>query len=268
MDPFDKLRTGCQEVMDLLDAYALGAVDKADAIGLDRHVADCVRCWEELNKAQRTAALLALSIPLAEAPRQLGERIMVAAQRKGRAAPFGSGFFQRLRLISPVTAGASAMAGVVALIFAGFLQMGDLQDENNSLERQVEAADTELAQQQQVLAVLSASDTQKLPMGAISTRRGPTGVYTWSAVEGTGFLSLRDLPSQPDQQVYQLWFTFDKQALPVGTCVPLNGSCDFAVQFGLTRRQPDGVGVSVEPAGGSLAPTSKWLLFASFDNEQ
>jgi len=258
----------CQEVMDVLDAYALGAAEKADATGLEQHVADCVRCWEELNKAQRTAALLALSIPLAEAPRRLGERIIEAAQGRERRATFGSGFFRRFRFNSPFAVGAAALAGMIALVFTGFLQMNDLQDENSSLERQVKAADTELAQQQQVLAVLSASDTQKLPMSGISSNVGPTGVYTWSAVEGIGFLSLRDLPSQPGQRVYQLWFTFGEQSLPAGTCLPVNGSCDFAVSFGLTRRPPDGVGISAEPAGGSLARTSKWLLFASFEDEQ
>ena len=36
MDPIKKLNAGCQEILELLDAYALGAVDKAEAAEVER----------------------------------------------------------------------------------------------------------------------------------------------------------------------------------------------------------------------------------------
>jgi len=265
-----KEKLDCQAVMDLLDAYALGAVDKAEAKEIEAHVADCVRCWDELNRAQRTAALLVLSVPVQEAPAALGERIIGMARDERRLSPFGQGWLQRLGLGRPVAVGAVGVAGLAALVFSAFLQvqMNDLRDENGSLERQVAAADTELAQQQQVQAVLAASDTQKLPIIPTRSSADVTGDYTWSAAEGIGMLNLRDLQPLSDQQVYQMWFTFGSQALPAGTCVPLNGRCDFIVYFGSIRRWPDGVGVSVEPAGGSVMPNKPWFLFARFEGTQ
>ena len=129
MDPFDAPGKDCHEVMDILDAYALGAVGRGEARVLERHVADCIRCWEELNKAQRTAALLALSIPMTEAPSHLGERIMDAAQGKGQETGFATGIFQRLRFTPPVAAGALGCAALAALAFTALMQfqMGDLR---------------------------------------------------------------------------------------------------------------------------------------------
>ena len=145
---------------------------------------------------------------------------------------------------------------MAALVFSAFLQvqMNDLRDENGNLERQVAAADTELAQHQQIQAVLSAPDTQKLPITPTRTSVDLTGSYTWSAVEGAGMLNLRDLQPLPDQKVYQMWFKFGDWEIPTGTCVPLNGQCVFMVYFGPVRQGPDGVGVTIEAAGGSLAP--------------
>jgi anti-sigma factor RsiW len=40
----------CEQVQEMLDAYALGAAEAADASAIEEHVGDCVRCWEELTR--------------------------------------------------------------------------------------------------------------------------------------------------------------------------------------------------------------------------
>lgn len=74
----------CQEVRELLDAYALGAAEQAEAEGLERHVADCVRCWHVLNEAQRTTVLLSLAVAIEEAPPSLRDRILTQAKQDVR----------------------------------------------------------------------------------------------------------------------------------------------------------------------------------------
>jgi len=54
----------CEQIAEMLDAYALGAADAKEAAAIEGHVADCVRCWASLGEAQRTAASLALSTAL------------------------------------------------------------------------------------------------------------------------------------------------------------------------------------------------------------
>lgn len=69
----------CREVAELLDAYALGAAEREEDLAVREHVADCVRCWDELTDAQRTAALLALAVPLQHAGPSLRQRVIVRA---------------------------------------------------------------------------------------------------------------------------------------------------------------------------------------------
>ena len=261
----------CQEVLELLDAYALGAADKTEADGLERHVADCIRCWDELNKAQRAAALVALSIPLKEAPERLGRRILSAAQREkggGRGQPAGRGFGERLRLGWPAAAGALGLAGLAALAFAAFLQveMNDLRDDKSDLARQVEAAGHQLDDQQQILAVMSSSDTKQAPMSAVSSESSAWGVYSWSPGSGKGFIVCHDLPPLEQGEVYQAWISTEERPLSAGTFVASNGGCQYPMDLSSVQKRPKGIGVSREPEGGSASPSEKWVLFASFEN--
>ena len=66
----------CEQIRDLLDAYALGAADAPEAAAIEEHVADCVRCWSSLEEAQRAAASLALSTVLQKAPPSLRSRVL------------------------------------------------------------------------------------------------------------------------------------------------------------------------------------------------
>ncbi len=261
----------CQEVLELLDAYALGAADKAEADGLERHVADCIRCWDELNKAQRAAALVALSMPLSEAPERLGRKVMAEAQREKAPARVGGGVLglrRLLRLRWPAAAGALGLAGLAALAFAAFLQveMNDLRDEKGDLARQVEAAGHQLNDQQQILAVISASDTKQAPMIAVSSESSAWGVYNWSPGSGKGFIVCHDLPPLEQGEVYQAWISTEERPLSAGTFVASNGSCQYPMDLSSVRKRPKGIGVSREPEGGSASPTEKWVLFASFEN--
>jgi anti-sigma-K factor RskA len=131
----------CDEIRDLLDAYALGAADPAESVALEEHVADCVRCWEELTKSQQTAAMLALAIPIETPPDYVERRVMAQAEVQRPPAPAASargGLLGRLRLGWPATAGALAVTSVVALVFAAALQvqLDDVRGDNDLLETQ------------------------------------------------------------------------------------------------------------------------------------
>ena len=103
----------CEEVIELLDAYALGASETADSRAIEEHVTDCVRCWEELSKAQRTAALVALSVPIEAAPARMESQIMQYAARQRRTASGERSAGARVRFGWPATAGALGLAAAV-----------------------------------------------------------------------------------------------------------------------------------------------------------
>jgi len=264
-DAFETPSGGCAEALELVDAYALGAVDEIEAGVVERHVAGCLRCWEELVKSQRTAALLALSVPIEHAPRHLGDRIMAQAERES-AAGTPLPVWGRLRLTRRVAVRVVAFAGVAALAFSAFLQvqLSDLRDDKDNLQQQLSATTSELEQQRQIVAVLSASDSRKVAMEA-ALRSQAESVYNWSRDNAAGFIVCRNFPAPPEGSVYQIWFTTEGHAEPVATFVPQDGGCQIPMDMSRMDWRPMGIGISVEPQSGSERPSRRWFSYASFE---
>ncbi|HUF52531.1 MAG TPA: anti-sigma factor [Dehalococcoidia bacterium] len=267
----------CSEIRELLDAYAISATSRAEADSVERHVADCVRCWEELSKAQRTAALLALSVPMEEAPPAIGARLMAEARRDlagihtERRAPL----LQRLRFGWSTAAAGLGAASVAALAFAGFLQaqVNDLRDENQVLQSEISAATVSLAQQNQALASASetqaslirlAGETTSVEMTTSPQAEEEVSVaYTWSTDHRSGVVTCQDLADPPEGKVYQVWFSAGGSRYPAASFTPEDGSCLIAVDVPDGWREPTGVGISLEdPEAVANHPQDGWLAYA------
>lgn len=257
----------CEETKDLLDAYALGAVDQDEAYRLEGHVADCLDCWEELNKSRRTAALLALSVPIRPAPDQLRRRIMARAQAE-EARGERRHLLPRLRPTWRSAVSALGVAAVSALFFASLLQVqvAGLRGDKNEIAQELTAASSQLEQQRQIVAVLSASDSEKIPMDSAALRSQAESVYNWSRDSAAGFIVCNDFPPLPPGQVYQIWFTTTGREEPVATFVPqADGGCQIPLDMTRVDWRPDGIGISIEPEGGSSSPSRGWFAYAALD---
>lgn len=260
----------CEQVRDLLDAYALGAAAQDEAAGIEEHVADCVRCWEELTKSQQTAAMLALAIPIEAPPEYLENRVMTQAEVQRRPAAAGAartGLFERLNLGWSATAGALAIASVVALVFAAALQvqLTDIRGENNDLEDQLQADARVVNDMQDILTVAFSDDLSTTELAAASTGAvgAGTALYGWSRKHLSGFIICDDLPALGEDQVYQAWFNAGEDVVPAATFSAEDGTCHIPVQ--LSSAMPlTGFGISIEPAGGSSRPSSAWVMYSSF----
>lgn len=258
----------CEETKDLLDAYALGAVDQDEAYRLEGHVADCLDCWEELNKSRRTAALLSLSVPIHPAPDHLRRRVMARAQMD-EARGERRHLLPRLRPSWRSAVGALGVAAVGALFFASLLQVqvAGLRGDKNEIAQELTAASTEIEQQRQIVAVLSASDSEKIPMDSATFRSQAESVYNWSRDSAAGFIVCNNFPALPPGQVYQIWFTTTGRVEPVATFVPhADGGCQIPMDMTRVDWRPEGIGISIEPEGGSSRPSRGWFAYASFDD--
>lgn len=260
--------TDCRHIMEMLDAYALGAADGPEAAAIEEHVAECVRCWEELTKSQRTAALLALSVPLRDPPAGLEPRIMGEASRQRVPGPAATWHTRkRFRLGWPAAAGALGGAAAAALAFASFLQvqMNDLRQDKDQLAAQLEVTQDLMEDQGAVIAIAAADDTQKVVMEAVSAPEGARGEYFWSWSAGGGFIVCHGLPQPDEGRVYQAWFVKDGRQISAGIFRPTeDGGCVYPMKPEEEVRRPDGIGVSLEGEGGSPSPSGEWVLWASF----
>ncbi len=67
-------------------AYALGALDSADADAFERHLRTCAVCPVELTGFQQVVDGIACSAPPCDAPRALRRRVMAAVESERRGA--------------------------------------------------------------------------------------------------------------------------------------------------------------------------------------
>jgi hypothetical protein len=268
----------CNKVLEVLGAYALGAATPEEASWVEEHVADCVKCWDELGREQRTAAMLSLAVPIEQAPADLGRRIITQAQREkdGFRTEPKAGIFQRLRMSWPAAAGAFGAASLAAIVLSGLLQMqlNDLQDENDrlsvavessnlTLARQLEQTDNALQNTQTLFAVLADDNSSSIRIGAAG--KDAVAYYNWSPETKKGFIRCENMPLLPAGKTYEVWVSVSSTRYPVATFQPADGTCQIATDMAFLADKPTGIGISIEAMPGAIhGPTDGWMLYAHF----
>ncbi len=249
----------CEQVKDLLDAYALGAAEADEASGLEEHMADCVRCWPSFDEAQRAAAAIALSVSLQRAPESLRKGILADIERA--ESPERPSLLERLRRLWPAGAGLLVATAAASLVFAIFLQaeVSDLRDENDQLEANFESADARLTQQQQVVAIVAASDSQEIRLQPTDPTSSATAVYHWSNSAEAGALICSNMPALEEGQVYEVWLMTASGSYKAGSFEYLDDIGHLIMAPGATPERPITIGVSIESAAGASEPGEMFL---------
>ncbi|MEU8585923.1 anti-sigma factor [Streptomyces sp. NPDC048664] len=231
----------------LTGAYALHALPDEERAAFERHLSGCESCAQEVAEFTATAARLASasSVPVRTALRdRVLHRITTVRQ-----APPGSPSLERVRHRVPGWGGlarwglAACLAAAAAFGGTAVWQYERAQDARQQATRAERTAD-------EVAGVLSASDarTRSARVG------GGNGTLVVSARRDRAVFVASDMPAPPAGKVYQLWFADGGRMRSAGLMDP-----DRAGQTVLMRGRVDGasgVGITVEPAGGSPEPTT------------
>jgi anti-sigma-K factor RskA len=219
---------------DDLAAYALGALEPAEAAEFEGHLVDCERCRAELVRLTPAVEGLSTSVPRLEPPPGLRKRIMDVVEAEAAvgtqvgsatASPRRSRRWSWAWRPAPIAALATAIA--IAFI-AGFgLRGGD------------DATRTVTAQALTDTAVSAALVEH----------------------DGDWHLQVDKLPEPPADHVYEIWVQRGADVKPSSLFV-LSRDGRAQVPLPETLREGDKVMVTVEPAGGSAKPSSDPLLQA------
>jgi anti-sigma-K factor RskA/putative zinc finger protein len=119
-------------VLDDLEAYALGALDQADAERVAAHLAGCVSCRAEAASLAEVVGALPDSVTLREPQPNLRERVLAAA-RNGARAPESARSLGRVRVWPIAVAGLASIVIVLgAADVAAYRQLTTLSAERDN----------------------------------------------------------------------------------------------------------------------------------------
>ncbi|WP_104105277.1 anti-sigma factor [Nocardioides sp. 616] len=223
----------------LSGAYAIHAVDDFEQAQFERHLEGCPECRAEVDSFRETAALLA-QLSATEPPAELRPRVLhdVAAVRP--LPPLTT-----RRTAARRWAPAVAAAAVIAAVGLGAAVTQPWQDDDSS--RTLTASDR----------VLAAADAQRVALELGDAR----ATLVRSKSVGKAVLVTEAMPPAPEGHVYELWFQS-----PEGDMVPaglMPRKSDQTVLLDGDARDATGVGITVEPEGGSPKPDGE--LVALFE---
>jgi anti-sigma-K factor RskA len=266
----DDKRKSADDVATLSGAYALNALSAEEREAFEAHLGESESLRHEVTELADTAVLLGRAIAPVEPPAALKANIMsliastpqlpvaprlVAVESPSAASaasvaepveatpvltPAGQKAQSRW-FTKPVMAIVAAAAAIGIIVGGGVLvnTVGDNTAQN-------QAAD-------QLAAINAASDMQQ----AVSdVAGGGTATLVWSNELQSSAMIVDGLATLPDGKVYELWYIdAESVARPAGTFGVDSSGETWRVLDG-EMQAGDTVGVTVEPAGGSKAPTT------------
>ncbi|MDH6517748.1 anti-sigma-K factor RskA [Streptomyces sp. SAI-208] len=237
-------------------AYALHALSDEENTAFERHLPDCEPCAQEAAELRATAARLGLAATTAP-PAALRAQVLrrITTVRQVPPGPPAQAPTVRARLRTRALsrwALAACLATAAALGGTTVWQYQRAEDARGRAGQAVRTTD-------EIAAVLSAPDARTR---AAELADGATGTVVVSRGLDRAVFAVSGMARPPGGKVYQLWFDDEGTMRSAGLMDP--GRSDQAVLMRGAVDGASGMGVTVEPAGGSKHPSSAPVALMSF----
>ncbi|MEU8350752.1 anti-sigma factor [Streptomyces sp. NPDC048845] len=256
-------RRGGTELHTLTGAYALHALPEEDRAAFEAHLGACPACAQEVSELTATAARIGSAESVEPPPRLRAEVLRRAAATRqepprtpgrsargpGRPGTRHGGRTLTRFLLAACLAAAAALGGVSAWQYQ---QARDARSDARRAEQR----------SQDLARVLTAPDARSIT-GLVGT--GATGTAVVSRGEDRAVFLASGLPRLAADRVYQLWFDDHGTMRPAGV-MDLRAEAGAVLLEGRVG-EAVGLGITVEPAGGSPRPTGEPLAVMEFPAE-
>lgn len=233
---------------EMIPARALSALDAAEERALNEHLENCAECRKELEDWQATAAALSLAPDPAEPSPQVRERILTEV-RKDLSPPQVIPFRPPSRNIWSTFGSLGAIAAVV-LFAALSIGLAVLWRQNQLLKHANEFAE-----------LVNTPGARVSELRGVEPGQSVTAKLAYDR-NGRAILMSSNLPEVEQGKAYQLWFIVgNKPPIPGKTFLP-NKSGKVVLKEEMPKEAVDAnvFAITVEPEGGSSAPTSPIYL--------
>ena len=228
---------------DLLEAFALDALDADEEQTVIEHIEGCFECASAIDEHLQTATALAFTAPSLAPPERVRAGLLAAvdlsqpdSQRvsvsrrpsRGWTGAFSASASRWARLLMPVTAVAAVVvvAVVVALNVQISGEMDEMKAENNLLREEMgqneAAASAQLALASDTMAqmqgnlqllqnTLAQSDDQSLVMNPMQPDSDAWGVLVFSGDGTMGVIMASELEPLAEGDAYHVWLMDEGQ---------------------------------------------------------
>ncbi len=254
------------EDLALLALQALSAEESLDA-GV--HVAECAECRGELAALEGDLALVALSTDQRALPAGARDRFLgrIAADVEAvapaeKAIPIDRRRATRTALWIPYAAVAALL---MICAWLGW-RINGLNEQLREETARVAKLTEKNAHAQEIEEVLTAPDAQHVLLTAVKTPAAPTGRAIYLASRGGLIFQADNLDPLPDSKTYELWLipADGRAPIPAGLFRPdARGAASVVLPPLPAGISAKALGVTVEKASGSAAPTAPILLLGA-----
>jgi anti-sigma-K factor RskA len=256
---------------ELIEAYALGALDANERAALEAHLAGgCPECAKALEEARLVVTQLAYLAPPAEPSEMLRARVLRSV-RADAAASGGSGGGSL-----PMQAGAAQRtsvpmwlwAGVAALLLVSLYSTWEARKMQQDVAEMNQHAAAELKERKQLEDELTVAKheawiltdpSSKKIMIVPSDKSMPTVEAMWHPKMGI-YVTAQQMPMPKNNKVLQLWLIPKNGSKPMPSHVfwpDANGKIgEMVANPPEDMADTKALAITEEPAGGSPQPTS------------
>ncbi len=253
----------CNELEELIPAFALDAVSERDRARIEAHVARCPACAELVARYRPVVAALAYAPPQIEPPASLKYRVLAAALLKAKPAQARKSLISNLQsqIGSFFRAPAFAAAMFVLVAALGVWNFA-LQNEIAQLAASNRQMQSDMGRQRALVSTIAYAETQ--PKRLQATEVAPQAIGRLFAAPELNALALivYDMPVLEPARVYQIWLID-----PVGErtsggtfTVDEHGRAWVYIWSPKPLNTYQGIGITNEPEGGSPKPTGPKMM--------
>jgi anti-sigma-K factor RskA len=227
---------------ELIPAYALGATDAEEVERLDAHLGVCKDCLALLSEYQQLHDDLLWTVRPVTAPPHLALGLRQRLVQEGRTSRRDS-WLMPLRL--PALAGLAA--AMVLLVVSNLYWYS----RTAQTEQQVSVQATAIA----ALAVAPSVELQ-----GDAPAPNARGSLHFRPDSNIAVLRVYEMPALAEDKAYQVWLLRDGQRDSGGLFQVEQGEGILVITSPRPLREYQGLGITVEPVGGSLGPTSPRVI--------
>ena len=244
-----------------LALYALGSLEGGAVVSLEGHLEECAACRQELARLQGDMALLALTTSGPVPPQRARQRLLKAVSREPRSLPT---VFMRRRWWTLAPLFASLVLAVFAIML--WRENARQRDRIEALRADATSNQATFKEARHLLALLTDPGAQHVTLVGAPAKPQPEGKAIYMPHNGALVFMASNLAPLPPQKTYELWLMpmHGEKPMPAGMFKPdPKGNAMVMMPPMSPGVEARMFAVTIEPEGGSAAPTMPMVLAGS-----